>query len=514
MLSDEELVDGLRSGLAPLRPSADLIERLRERAVADQLHNQGSRPSRVGSGRAAVLRAGGRSASIALPIGATLAIFVLALALLGHGHRPAAPRQPIPVSATAVPPGFLLPTGRAEAPLAPVQKRILGAAIPRTAKLVAQAADPRGGLPWGLRSFRTTKDKTCLRVGRLQSGTIGAIGQNGAWSNDGRFHPFALSFNPPGDCAQTDRDGHAFENIAAGNTLANADIQGSSCAPGGGVPHRPACPQSALRSLTFGLLGPDAVSITYTLDGRLYTKPTGPDGAYLIVGPPMSLTCHVVDLHGHRQTTGCGSGGESISPTIVSDVIDSVTYQDGHVCQTTSPDPRLLNAACPPVGYVAPRVPHVSAVQLASPVTVKSLRLERYCVARRPGASTFRLLCDGPVPDGYRLGPNNPAYDEMLVAIAWTARVAVTTPNSLYDAEIQYPCNQGGSGAGPIPTNVRAGQRIVQHAQIPIIRCKGSYTVSVGYVPNVGPTGSEQLGEPTPGTGGSILVGQHSFNIR
>jgi hypothetical protein len=102
----------------------------------------------------------------------------------------------------------------------------------------------------------------------------------------------------------------------------------------------------------------------------------------------------------------------------------------------------------------------------------------------------------------------------MLVAIAWTARVAVTTPNSLYDALIQYPCNQGGSGAGPIPTSIRAGQRIVQHTQIPIIRCKGSYTASVGYVPNVGPTGSERLGGPTPGTGGSILVGQRSFNIR
>ena len=36
MLSDQELIDGLRSGLATLHPRSDLIERLRERAGAGQ----------------------------------------------------------------------------------------------------------------------------------------------------------------------------------------------------------------------------------------------------------------------------------------------------------------------------------------------------------------------------------------------------------------------------------------------------------------------------------------------
>lgn len=36
MLSDQELIDGLRSGLAILQPRSDLIDCLRERAAADQ----------------------------------------------------------------------------------------------------------------------------------------------------------------------------------------------------------------------------------------------------------------------------------------------------------------------------------------------------------------------------------------------------------------------------------------------------------------------------------------------
>ena len=36
MLSDQELIDGLRAGLATLQPRSDLIDRVRERAAADQ----------------------------------------------------------------------------------------------------------------------------------------------------------------------------------------------------------------------------------------------------------------------------------------------------------------------------------------------------------------------------------------------------------------------------------------------------------------------------------------------
>ena len=46
MLSDQELIDGLRSGLATLQPRSDLIDRLRERAAADQPRDLPSRSPR------------------------------------------------------------------------------------------------------------------------------------------------------------------------------------------------------------------------------------------------------------------------------------------------------------------------------------------------------------------------------------------------------------------------------------------------------------------------------------
>ena len=46
MRSDEELIDGLRSGLATLQPRSDLIDCLRERAAADQPRDLPFRPPR------------------------------------------------------------------------------------------------------------------------------------------------------------------------------------------------------------------------------------------------------------------------------------------------------------------------------------------------------------------------------------------------------------------------------------------------------------------------------------
>ena len=46
------------------------------------------------------------------------------------------------------------------------------------------------------------------------------------------------------------------------------------------------CPQSELRQVAMGLLGPDATSIEVSARGRCFTvKPYGPEGAYLIVLP-------------------------------------------------------------------------------------------------------------------------------------------------------------------------------------------------------------------------------------
>jgi hypothetical protein len=82
MLSDQELIDGLRSGLATLHPRSDLIDCLRERAAAGQPRDLPSRSPRrprwLPTFSAMVVMA---SVLVALAVG------VGAVVLLG-GHHP------------------------------------------------------------------------------------------------------------------------------------------------------------------------------------------------------------------------------------------------------------------------------------------------------------------------------------------------------------------------------------------------------------------------------------------
>ncbi len=121
--------------------------------------------------------------------------------------------------------------------------------------LAMSAADPGGGLPWGLRIVTTTRGALCLQVGRLLDGRLGILGQEGQFKDDGLFHEL-----PPGalnrsTCSQPDVV-----------VLYNAARE--------------------RRQLAFGVLGPHAVSVTYKSTGRLHTVVTsGSHGAYLIVLP-------------------------------------------------------------------------------------------------------------------------------------------------------------------------------------------------------------------------------------
>ena len=74
-----------------------------------------------------------------------------------------------------------------------------------------------------------------------------------------------------------------------------------------GLPQtRPTCPAQDLLNIAFGVLGPEAVSVTYLLNGHTVTEPTGPGGAYIAVVPRTSQLCSVT-----RGGEGCfGGGGE------------------------------------------------------------------------------------------------------------------------------------------------------------------------------------------------------------
>jgi hypothetical protein len=159
---------------------------------------------------------------------------------------------------------------------------------------ISLAADPAGGPAWGLRLVDTTRGEVCIAPGRVQDGAIGVLGRDRAFGDDGRLHPFATDYIGPLGCALPDAGGHAFLNVGQTGLPASALIQGIAAAAGGCRVDNPPpanrallCPSRDLRDVDYGVLGPDAVSITYrTASGGLATDRTaGPGGAYLVVLP-------------------------------------------------------------------------------------------------------------------------------------------------------------------------------------------------------------------------------------
>ena len=65
--------------------------------------------------------------------------------------------------------------------------------------LSVRAQDPNGRLAWGVRLAATTRGLGCLEVGRVQDSNVGVVGQDHAFSDDGKFHPLpvALSARSP-----------------------------------------------------------------------------------------------------------------------------------------------------------------------------------------------------------------------------------------------------------------------------------------------------------------------------
>lgn len=248
-----------------------------------------------------------------------------------------------------------------------------GALKPGTVRMLpVSTPDPAGGAPWGMREFSTSRGLGCVEVARLAAGRLVALGQDYAFANDGRFHSLSVSSGGAGYgdwCSPLDRYNRLYINDMWGEQPASA-WQSRCYAPGspaGGHQHgEPACPLKDERNLYFGLLGPDAASVTYVLNGKRQTLATsGPEGAYLIVtrSTPGQLL------------TGVGTGG--VVP--VDGPITELHYRDGATCHLTRRSWIGGAYACTPsmqvpVGYVAPQDLSYSHQQIQTPLKVKLIR--------------------------------------------------------------------------------------------------------------------------------------------
>jgi hypothetical protein len=255
-----------------------------------------------------------------------------------------------------------------------------GGIVKGTVRLLpVSTADPAGGPPWGMRVLSTKRGEGCVQVGRLLEGKLGALGQDSAFHDDGLFHEFSPNtFGAERACTLLDGNDRLFINATVGDIPASAwkgNFPDKGCVPSTAGPYErfaedgkrkpyPVCPQADERNLYYGLLGPDAQSITYELDGVAHTQATaGPEGAYLLVtkASPSQLL---------RSNAGAT---QDVVP--VDGPITELHYRDGATCHLTARSWIGGKDACTPelqvpVGWVPPRTPTPSAAQVASPIHV------------------------------------------------------------------------------------------------------------------------------------------------
>ena len=325
--------------------------------VRSQLHDAAGRRARSRSRRLGMFGRGGQRRgwhralliSIAVTLGLTGAAFASGVIQFG---------SPAPPSRVQL---FTAPT-TGEGALTPGTVRMLPVSTP----------DPAGGAPWGMREFTTSRGLGCVEVARVVDGKLVAVGEDDAFGDDGRYHELSVASGGAGFgdwCSALDRYHRLYINDMWGEQPASA-WQSRCYAPGspaGGHQQRePECPLQDERNLYFGLLGPDAKSVTYVLDGQRHTLATsGPEGAYLIVTRATA----------GQLLKGVGTGG--VVP--VDGPIRELHYRDGATCHLTSRSWIGGAYACTPsmqvpVGYVAPPSLSYTHAQVQTPVSAKLIR--------------------------------------------------------------------------------------------------------------------------------------------
>jgi hypothetical protein len=382
----------------------------------------------------------------------------------------------------------------ASQPLTP--RAFNGVGIRSSVRLLAlRVADPVAGPPWGMQLVRTSRGLECVQVGRVAFGTVGALGRDGAFGNDGRFHPFSVDYQSGPPCVAPDARGNGFLNVAEYGVPTSAlvgDDQG--CRPGD------RCPKGDLRNLYFGLLGPDATSVTHlTAGGRLATTPTsGADGAYLIVLP---------------DTTPSLNNGFTYDAAVVPGAVRSVHYRDGHSCTVR----RRLLADCPPVGYVPSSAPVPTEAQVRAPVRTQVEVGKAWCVP--PGPLGQAEACPSPIPRGLQKLSGGPP--SALLTITFTSRTAVTTGRSYYyisfgnpphhDPRYRFSACAGGGQFGQTNSDYAAGQRVVQSMFVPL-GCEGTARGDVTLVIQNGPAQAAPM-PAVPGQSVGREVGSFNFVV-
>lgn len=394
----------------------------------------------------------------------SLAIATVALMGAGGGALLFAPGRPLP-PAYELSPMSTVGLGR---PLAP-----------SLALLAPRIADPAGGPPWGMRVIRTTRGLACIQAGRVVDGRLGGIGVGYAFKGDGRFHPFAPADAVSEDsCATVAANGFAFQPgapavvTADGLPLAGENLwpyERVHCDLPGQQDWGVRCPQADLREIAVGMLGPDATSVRVSAPGRQFAvKPSGPDGAYLIVlpAPANSNTSSGLGAYVHRRSVH--------APSLAT---LTVTFKDGSSCQIPALTQRQI---CEPRGLAISK-PVPDAARLNSALHASY----RPSMAYNPPLAAIAR-------NGRTFGsPPHPGQAAPGLVVNFTAPVAAPNISSGYDLELEPQALAGCATPAvilsqPTQQTLAAGQQVRIAVSLP----SGCHTVYRGRVFFVGSSGS------------------------
>src|SRR6185437_8854753 len=279
------------------------------------------------------------------------------------------------LAAVGIAAGELLDNGKPVRPpghQTPKPHEGLGVVKPGGAQVLPVAVpDPAGGPPWGLRYVVTSRGAGCLQTGRLVGGQIGVLGQDGAFGNDGLFHPFAAGYlGAPYvyPCGLLDAKGHAFAGQmangvpASGLVLTTPTNKGCVAHRGRGPNSAQVCPPDDWRLLYYGMAGPEAKSVTYSVGDGERTVPTvGEQGAYLIVLPASP------------GSNGRGFGEWSPLPGAGGGPIVRIDYRNGYVCRPSQAKvvSNTADRTCPHVGEVPVAHPRLTSADVAAPIETR-----------------------------------------------------------------------------------------------------------------------------------------------
>jgi hypothetical protein len=342
---------------------------------------------------------------------------------------------------------------------APHESPTVGAGLPvrgETRLLGVSTPDPAGGLPWGMRIFRTTRGLICVQIGRLDHGRLGELGVDGAFGNDGRFHPFPAAAFPATRFATGTTTCQPPMLPFAGDIVGLEASAASNPRPDVGV-------AADRREVSVGLLGPHAVSVTYRDGSATHTQPVIPGlGAYLIV---------------QRVTSGRTLGSISSTlgwdgprgfPTSPNGALTAITYRYGtHVCTDTGRGP--IAQAC--------------GLSVGPPLRAAPLPATRVPVS-------VRLQVRGDVVTGAR--------------VSFRAPYAVTSANESYAVDMPVCTGPGGTATNE---DLARGQLVTVSLSGDLLgnTCRRPLPIQITYlrfgtgIPAITPIGAATV-RPPPGT--------------